>query len=559
MSRAPIFILGSLFTAVTSLSSAQQVSPIAENEPKFLGNIHAPTQLTGFTEHWNQVTPENAGKWGSVEQQRDVMNWGPLDEAYQFAKSNNLPFKMHVLVWGNQQPAWIESLTASEQETEVIEWFEAVANRYPEIDMIEVVNEPINDPPFGDGNGNYADALGGEGDTGWDWIVRAFELARSYFPNSQLLLNEYGLLNSADRATEYAGIVNILKDRSLIDGVGIQAHAFSTRGSAQEIADNLQIIANTGVPVYITELDIDGPSDDEQLADYKKIFPILWKHESVKGITLWGWRPGLWRDEEDAELVDENGDARPALTWLRGYVGNTAPVIQPEQAFTVIESAASGTVIGNVQATDADSNDLSFAISPVNTPFVVSALGDVAVADPSELDYELTTRYELAITAYDDFEYSDAVTVVVSVQDFDEPPVFATTNFTVAENIAAGAVVATLQAQDPEGATVSYALSESAELFTIGAETGVLSLVESATLDYETATSHSVEVTATDGTNSTVQSIVITVTDINDTAPEPTPTTPKNSSGGGSVGWSLSGLLLLLASRRIRIQKRKKR
>lgn len=555
MSRVPVIMLGSLLTAVASLSTAQQVSPIAENETKFLGNIHAPTQLTNFTDHWNQVTPENAGKWGSVEQQRDVMNWAPLDEAYQFAKSNHLPFKMHVLVWGNQQPAWIESLTVSEQEAEVIEWFEAVANRYPEIDMIEVVNEPINDPPFGDGNGNYAEALGGEGDTGWDWIVRAFELARSYFPNSELLLNEYGLLNSADRTAEYAGIVNLLKDRNLIDGVGVQAHAFSTRGSAEEIAENLQVIAETGVPVYITELDIDGPSDEEQLADYKKIFPVLWKHASVKGITLWGWRPGLWRDEEDAELVDENGEVRPAFTWLRGYVGNTAPVIQSEQTFTVVESAASGTVIGNVQTTDADGNDVSYSISPGNSPFVISALGDLSVVDTSDLDYELMARYELTVTAYDDFEYSDAVTVVVSVQDIDEPPVFAATSFSVAENIAAGSVIAMLQAQDPEGALVSYSLTSSSELFTVNTDTGEVSLNEGATLDYETASSHSLDVTATDGANSTAQTIVINVTDINDTAPEPTPATPKNASGGGSAGWGLFGLLVLLVSRRFHSQK----
>lgn len=31
---------------------------------------------------------------------------------------------------------------------------------------IEVVNEPIHDPPHGAGNGNYRNALGGQGSTG---------------------------------------------------------------------------------------------------------------------------------------------------------------------------------------------------------------------------------------------------------------------------------------------------------------------------------------------------------------------------------------------------------
>ena len=552
MSRISLALLSGAIAAMTPSAFAQEPLPIAEGESKFLGNIHAPTQLDGFLQHWNQVTPENAGKWGSVERERDVMSWDALDAAYQFAKDNNLPFKMHVLVWGNQQPAWIETLSSAEQEAEVIEWFEAVANRYPDIDTIEVVNEPINDPPFGDGNGNYAQALGGDGDTGWDWIVRSFELARSYFPNSELILNEYGLLNSTDRATEYAGIVALLEAQNLIDGVGIQAHAFSTRGSAQEIAGNLQIIADTGVPVYITELDIDGPTDEEQLADYQKIFPVLWEHDAVKGITLWGWRPGMWRDEQDAELVDENGNARPALNWLRGYVGNSAPFIASSQAFTVSESASSGTLVGTLQVTDADGNELTFSVSPSTSPFEISSTGDISVSANNVLDYESVTQYELTITGYDGYQYGEAASVTITVEDADEAPVFTATSFSVAEDVAAGSVVAELQAVDPEGQDVTYSLAEASTVFELNSDTGEISLLDGVTLDYETATSHSLEITASDGEKTQTETVVISVTDVNDTtpAPTPTPTTPANSGGGGSIGWSLLGLLALLISRK---------
>ena len=50
--------------------------------------------------HFNQITPGNAGKWGSVEATRDQMNWTDLDTAYDFAKANNIRFKFHTLVWG---------------------------------------------------------------------------------------------------------------------------------------------------------------------------------------------------------------------------------------------------------------------------------------------------------------------------------------------------------------------------------------------------------------------------------------------------------------------------
>ncbi|MEJ2049635.1 MAG: carbohydrate binding domain-containing protein, partial [Calditrichota bacterium] len=55
--------------------------PLATNQPKFVGNIYSAAQIQNFEAYWNQVSPENAGKWGSVEGIRDNMNWGGLDAA----------------------------------------------------------------------------------------------------------------------------------------------------------------------------------------------------------------------------------------------------------------------------------------------------------------------------------------------------------------------------------------------------------------------------------------------------------------------------------------------
>src|SRR5690606_4902593 len=60
--------------------------------------------------YFNQITPENQGKWGSVEAERDVMTWQSLDFAYNFAQNNGLSYKHHTLVWGQQEPGWIAGL-----------------------------------------------------------------------------------------------------------------------------------------------------------------------------------------------------------------------------------------------------------------------------------------------------------------------------------------------------------------------------------------------------------------------------------------------------------------
>ena len=280
------------------------------------------------------MTPENAGKWGRAEPERDVMHWGPLDAAWEVAKANGFPFHMHVLVWGNQQPAWIESLPPAEQLGEITEWFDLVAARYPSIDIVEVVNEPIHDPPNqrGDGGGNYFDALGGSGASGWDWVITAFRLARSRFPQAQLLINEYSVTNSVERTGQYVEIIELLQAENLVDIIGVQGHAFSTRADVPMATHrrNLDTLAATGLPVHVTEMDIDGPSDEVQLVDFQRIFPVFWEHPGVRGITMWGYRPGLWRSEERAYLIDDSGAERPAMRWLRTYVQNAAPARQQQ-------------------------------------------------------------------------------------------------------------------------------------------------------------------------------------------------------------------------------------
>lgn len=333
-------------------------APLAHGLEKFLGNIYSQAQTENFTYYWNQVTPENAGKWGSVEGTRDVMNWADLDAAYSLAKDSGFVYRHHVLVWGSQQPAWISDLSPAEQLEEIEEWFRAVNERYPDIDYLEVVNEPLpgHNPPDGqNGRADYAEALGGAGDTGWDWVITAFEMAREIFPeDTKLMINDFGILSSTASAQQYVNIIELLQERDLIDAIGVQGHAFSTRPGAP-IADVLDLLGDTGLPIQVTEMDVDGnpnqdpsvtpeQSDQTQLQSMQRIFPTIWEHPSVIGVTLWGWRPGLWRTEQEAYLVRNGGEERPALQWLRDYVESYREIVdvEPPLEFPTTLTAANG-------------------------------------------------------------------------------------------------------------------------------------------------------------------------------------------------------------------------
>jgi endo-1,4-beta-xylanase len=273
-------------------------------------------------DYFDQITPENAGKWGSVEATRDVMSWGPLDEAYQFAQANGLPFRLHTLVWGQQQPAWLDALSPAEQLAEVEEWMAALAARYPDVDWIDVVNEPLHAVP------SYAGALGGAGATGYDWVLTAFEMARAHFPNAELHLNDYQVEVMQQFTLQYLEIIELLQAQGTIDGIGIQGH-FLERADLSEVESNLALLADTGLPIHVTEFDVNFEDDARHANVYRDLFTVFWSNPSVLGVTHWGFREGaVW--QANSHLLESDGTPRPALEWLECFVAGGDDCSVPE-------------------------------------------------------------------------------------------------------------------------------------------------------------------------------------------------------------------------------------
>ena len=293
-----------LFTAVALQAQ------LATGQPKFLGNILSSLTDDNFATYWNQVTPEDNGKFGYTEPTRDLMDWSVVDAIHAYARDHGFPFKEHTFVWGRQQPYWIDFLPADEQRNEVENWIREFGRRYPDTEFIDVVNEPLHFQP------SYKDGLGGDGSTGWDWVIWSFETARKYCPHAKLLLNEFFAPGSKD-VDRFLDLMALLKERNLVDGIGVQLHSF------EEVSDDVirsivDRLATTGLAIYISELDISLADDEAQMNRFKTLFPMLWEHPAVKGITLWGYRQNrIWR--QDAYLLRADGTERPALIWLKEY------------------------------------------------------------------------------------------------------------------------------------------------------------------------------------------------------------------------------------------------
>jgi endo-1,4-beta-xylanase len=308
-----------IFLFVVTTASAQ----LAKDKCKFLGVAYRGSTPENFTMYWNQLTPENRGMWVFAETTQDQMDWSLLEGVYDRAKSAGIPFTHHAFVWGNYEPSWLADLTPEEQKDQVEEWIKSYGERFPDTDYIEVVNEPIHTPP------SYAEALGGAGETGWDWVIWAFEKARQYNPNAKLILNEYDLLNGSSTINDYLEIVALLRERGLIDYIGEQGHRLELITN-NTVLSSLDKLAESGLPILITAYDVNvkddpgggtsaHPSDKGQYARYYTQFPVIWQHPYVHGVTLWGYVQNQVENAR-AYLVRNDGSERPALVWLKSYV-----------------------------------------------------------------------------------------------------------------------------------------------------------------------------------------------------------------------------------------------
>jgi endo-1,4-beta-xylanase len=498
--------------------------PIATGNAKFLGSAWSPNVASlNFANYWNQVTPENGGKWGTVEGTRDVMNWAQADESYALAKSHGFKFKWHTLVWGNQQPGWIGALTPAEQLEEITEWYAAIAARFPEIDQIDVVNEPLHAPP------SYIEALGGAGATGWDWVIKSFELARQYFPQAQLLINDYSITNDGNATTRYLQIIQLLKDRGLIDGIGDQVHAFSTTEPAPmpNHKANLDRLAATGLPIYGTEFDLDGVQSgvlnhEVQLANYQRVFPVFWEHPAVKGVTIWGYvRNNHWRNAQGDWLLYENGGERPALQWLIRYVQNIPATVNAGQAFNLSETAAGGTAIGNVLSTDPDAGTTlsQWQLTDSSGKFVIDAgTGALSLAPDAALDFESATAYPVSVSVWDGYVRSATATVTINVTNANDNPPAISAGQVFDIDGGAHNIIDALEVSDPDdvnqlGFTTfsNYALvsGNTNSVFRLRADSGILEVARPLLIDWRRS-SYALTAKVSDGANtSAAQGVVV--------------------------------------------------
>jgi GH35 family endo-1,4-beta-xylanase len=160
----------------------------------------------------------------------------------------------------------------------------------------DVINEPIHERNFQ----KYLPA---------DIEVQWFKLAKEIDPLALLFINEYGMLNSiASPAFIRSYIDTIIRLRNSgapIEAIGIQGHVGRQPRSPSQVISDLDMFKPLGLPVQITEFDI-NMTDEQLQADYTRDFLIAcYSHPTITGFNIWGfWQGAHWKP--DAAMFTNN-------------------------------------------------------------------------------------------------------------------------------------------------------------------------------------------------------------------------------------------------------------
>jgi outer membrane biosynthesis protein TonB len=228
-------------------------------------------------------------------------------------------------------------------------------------------------------------------------------------------------------------------------------------------------------------------------------------------------------------------------------VSNTAPTFTSSTTFSVSENATNdGTTLLDVNATDAQSNPISYSITggTGSTLFSInSGTGIITLnaTGASTLNREAAASYTLIVRADDGQGSNNTTDQTITVTDV-APAITAGQSFSIAENSANSTVIGTVaNTGDNDGITWSIQSGNTGNVFAINSSTGQITV--NGALDYETASSYTLGIRATDGTTPSNQNVTINITNVNEAPTLSTVTTLTGASEDTAYTISYADLL----------------
>ena len=274
--------------------------------PRILGTTPDDARYRQTLErHFTKAVFEDDLKWDPWEQGGDAHRERVL-QTIRWLRDHGLSPRGHVMVWPSweRMPARLRPLEKDPPalrraiEARVEDQARALAGL---LDEWDVVNE------------NYAhtdatDLLGRAAMADW------FRIAARETPGTRLFYNDYVMFQGdgpeSPSETLFAILADLKRAGAPIGGIGEQAHFGGNPPGPEAVLAKLDRFATLGLPIQITEFDIDTADTDLQLAWTRDFLLTVFSHPAVTGVISWGfWEGSHWKPR--AAFWDRDWNLRP--------------------------------------------------------------------------------------------------------------------------------------------------------------------------------------------------------------------------------------------------------
>lgn len=286
----------------------------AEDNAKYREFFKEYFNLATVPFYWRGLEPEQGKPRYAKDSPKEYRRPAP-DLCMEYCEQNGVAAKLHCLFYERHLPDWLPKDDADAMIALYHKRFKEIADRYTGRMMeMEVINETLREFLW-----KCQTVLSKRRDV----VEFAFDLARRYFPNETLVINEtnpLGELASQDyRSRFFMQIEKCLLNGASIDKIGLQHHIMPGPGTKTEeefereirravdvnpknILKGLDLLAEFGLPIEFTEVTVptfgDTPEDEELQAELLRLLYTVWfSHPSVNTIVYWNTVDGYCYDD----------------------------------------------------------------------------------------------------------------------------------------------------------------------------------------------------------------------------------------------------------------------
>ncbi|XP_046559363.1 anti-sigma-I factor RsgI6-like [Haliotis rubra] len=239
---------------------------------------------------------ENDLKWQMNARHSGAAHYDTAVEALNKLRSNGHRANAHCLLWSkvDKVPPWVRPLRGNTLRKAVTHRISEALNKTKGlVEHWDVNNEILHTQWFRE---TLQDR---------DYNLEVFRIAHQVDPSMKLFFNENTVTARGGDTMAYRDMAMRFKQAGVpVHGMGVQTHFRDlTAPDPYLLKKRLDLLAQVGLPLWVTELDLYSPDVNKRADWYETALRSLFGHPAVDGIMLWGfWSEQQWRGEP-ASLV----------------------------------------------------------------------------------------------------------------------------------------------------------------------------------------------------------------------------------------------------------------